>query len=223
MAAVAMLVGSRAVHFASTGLPGPVDSLVGRVLSFEFMLSLGAFLFGTMLALAFIVCLVLLIIRRRWCIEEQQGQFRLRPWLAGLLWTALAALSFLLDLNPDLGLLFAGALPLVALAFLVQPLQTPAGRKAVLAAWVAVLTIWVTWLPEVAPRGFGAAWVVVAATTCFFGSRYLVAPDVIGLLLGLAAALQLYSLLPGAIPNDALVHGGTVLGDVRVYSFCELP
>jgi hypothetical protein len=221
-AALALLVGARAGHFAMSPLPAPLERVVGETLRFEFLAALSAFLVSGLLWVGIAACLLLLILRSRWCLTWTGTGWTLRPWLSSALWIGLVVLNFFLDLNADLGRLFASTLPLVWLAF-VPSLRTPRAGRLVGLTSALVLTAWLAWAPTPAARVFGVPWILAGATAACLGPRLFAARDVIGVLLAFAAALQLYGVLPGAIPQALLAHGGTVLGEGRVYSFCEVP
>jgi hypothetical protein len=218
-AAVLLLVGARAGHFAASPLPAPLEGLVGDLLRLQFVVSLAASMLAAPMTVAIAACLALLLVRRRWCLAPGAPGWRLRPWLATVLWAALVVLNVFLDINADLGRLYAATVPLVALAFLASLRGRAAAR---LLPWVFVLAAWLAWAPTPAARALGLPWVAAAATVAGLAPRLLPARHAVGLLLAFGAALQLAAALPDAIPGALLPHGGTLLGEGRAYSFCEM-
>ena len=222
LAALAVLVGARAMHFLAAPLPAPLEEAVGEILRFEFRAFLSAFLAGGVLALALVASLLLLLVRFRWCVAREGARWRLRPWLSALLWGGVVAMNFLLDMNLDLAWLFAVTLPLVWIAFAPALHRQRSGIR-VATVWVLVWATWFALSPTLAAGALGVPWLAAAALASGFGPGLLRGRDAIGVLLAFGAALQLVAILPGAIPGALLSHGGTTLGEGRVYSFCEVP
>jgi hypothetical protein len=213
---LAFMLAARAVRYAVTQLPGPLDRALGDVLTLESLLFFGSWIgMSIVLELVVAVGLVALLVFRRHLVARHDGAWGTHPILHSLVWLAFVLAHAAFDVSPVLA-----APCLASLAALAVPDSRVARSAAVrLAAAGAVPggVAYVAW--------YGDGW-SVAALALWLGALALLVRaeglvlwrDRLWLALAGVAGVQLFAAIgPVLWPT----HGGRLLVPEMAYGFCE--
>ena len=223
-AGLLICVGSRFLHYVPFALPRPLEALLSVILHFEIWgLLLLAFLVLPVAVLLVIGVLLLLPLRRRWCLSFQEGRWATRPWLHSLLWTLLLIYNVGLDADPRMSVLFATSLPALfpGLWAWLGGSSRWRGWLAGAALWAGFLATWLVTTPEPVERAVILIWAAFVVPLAAFSNRRTFASDRV--FVALSFGIVIHFLL-SALPLDHPHHGGTQIGSKDYsYTFCEPP
>ncbi len=214
---LALFLSARALHYAGVGLPRPLDEFFGLVLKFRLLMSWSSFIFSFITwTPLFLLCLLLLVVRFRWCVRREPRGWALRPWLESFLWAMFAANGILLDVTPEATALWALALPVLAVR---ARLSGDARRSRIVGlALAGVFAFWLLGRPPLSTIAYGAVFAAGLLAACrlpLFRFRDLAAVSIL-----LAGPLQIATVFD---PAGLSRVDATLLGEGGVYGFCETP
>jgi hypothetical protein len=215
-AATLGLVGARTLHYVPFALPLPIEQAFSLLMHYQIWGMLGAFLALPLTLVVLASVLVLLVVRRRWCLGRVDGRWHTRPWLLSLMWTLVLLYNVGLDADPTLSLMcwtsMAALFP--ALWRWLEGISPWRSRAVGAVLWAAFFLVWAGFTREPVEHAVTALWAAFGVPRSFVRDRLWLA-------LSFSIVVQFaLSELPRKHPN----HGGTQIGAKDyAYTFCEMP
>lgn len=219
VAALALALGARILHYQPFGLPELVERALGEILHLsKKQIYFSSKFFGAA-AITTAAVLLLLVVWRRACVVRRDGRLATRGWLLAYIWGGLVLFNWALDVDAPLSNMCLASLVLLG----PEPWRrlrgsTPARTAALCAlVWIGWFGLWLVYFPDTADRLLVLAWAGMLVPLVHLGGRALWLRDRLWLGLVATAVIQVLQLFPAD-------HGGVQIGDQGfAYTFCELP